>query len=345
ERHGFDYDNKEKIAQQLQTFRGEVEKYKDHPALLAWAVGNEVDLFYTNTNVWYAVNDIAAMIHEIDPNHPTVTVTAGYDTAETRLIIERAPHIDIYGINTYGDIGIVYDNIRTTKWDKPYIISEWGPNGHWEVQKTAWGVPVEQSSTEKAESYKQRYLQSIQRDTEKCIGSYVFLWGQKQETTSTWYGLFDETGAVSQAINELEKLWTGRTPKNSAPVMHALTLHNQVKGDTILLEANNTYFASVDVTDPDGDKLKFKWEVIFESQDIKSGGDAETKPASVKGLSMRKMGNEIRFRAPAAEGAYRLFFYAYDGQGNYAYQNIPFYVLPAVGDANYRFVEMKKQSL
>ena len=66
ERHGFDYDDKPKVQAQLEYFRKIVMEIKDHPALLLWGIGNEVDLFYTNTNVWKAVNDVAKMIHELD---------------------------------------------------------------------------------------------------------------------------------------------------------------------------------------------------------------------------------------------------------------------------------------
>ena len=45
-----------------------------------WAIGNEVDLFYNNFRVW-DVEEIAKMIKEIDPYHPTMTVTAGIDPA------------------------------------------------------------------------------------------------------------------------------------------------------------------------------------------------------------------------------------------------------------------------
>ncbi|MEY2999624.1 MAG: hypothetical protein RLZZ02_1433, partial [Bacteroidota bacterium] len=73
ERHGFDYDNAERVASQLEMFSQVIDQLKDHPALLAWSVGNEVDLNYSNTNVWYAVEDIAAMIQRKDPNHPVTT--------------------------------------------------------------------------------------------------------------------------------------------------------------------------------------------------------------------------------------------------------------------------------
>jgi Glycosyl hydrolases family 2, TIM barrel domain len=58
ERHGYDYNNTVKVQAQLEYFTSVVMKYKDHPALLMWGVGNEVDLAYSNTKVWDAVEDI-----------------------------------------------------------------------------------------------------------------------------------------------------------------------------------------------------------------------------------------------------------------------------------------------
>ena len=186
ERQGFDYDDAKSVKAQLERFREVVRTYKDHPAILLWGIGNENDLFYNDFKVWNAINDIAKMIHEEDPNHPTSTVTAGLDVAEVQLIKERAPHIDIYGINTYGGLIGIDQQLRSFGWDGPYIITEWGPDGHWEVPKTAWGASIEQTSREKANMYQKRYEKGIAADEEMCIGSYVFLWGQKQETTSTW---------------------------------------------------------------------------------------------------------------------------------------------------------------
>ena len=346
ERHGFDYDNEAKVKAQLDYFTEVVKTYKDHPALLLWGVGNEVDLFYSNTKVWNAIEDIAAMIHQIDPNHPTSTVTAGLDPAEVRLIMANAPSIDIYGINTYGDIGIVPDTIRSAGWQGPYIISEWGPNGHWEVSKTKWNAPVEQSSSEKAASYKARYNNYIAGDRVKCVGSYVFLWGQKQETTSTWYGLLSEDGRQSEAIDELIRAWTGKEPANRAPAIASASLNGQSKGADIILQPGQPCQALATVTDADGDQMKFIWEVVSESQDIKAGGDAESRPPSVKGLGMRKDSQQVSFRAPQSEGAYRLFLYVYDAANHYAYLNIPFYVLPDPSGEQYqKAIQLREQSL
>ena len=69
ERHGFDYDDPDAVAEQLAALREDVLRYRDHPALLLWIIGNELNHSYTNPAVWDAVNDVAEMIHELDPDH------------------------------------------------------------------------------------------------------------------------------------------------------------------------------------------------------------------------------------------------------------------------------------
>ena len=41
--------------------RGEVERFKDHPALLGWRIGNELNLSSSNPDVWNAVGEVAAI--------------------------------------------------------------------------------------------------------------------------------------------------------------------------------------------------------------------------------------------------------------------------------------------
>jgi hypothetical protein len=343
ERHGFDYDDQPKVKAQLEYFRKIVMEIKDHPALLFWGIGNEVDLFYTNTNVWKAVNDVAKMIHEVDPNHPTSTVTAGLDAAEVKLIMQDAPEIDIYCINTYGDISSVRNNLASFGWKGPYMITEWGPNGHWEVAKTRWGAPVEQSSAEKAVSYKERYEKEILATSNNCVGSYVFLWGFKQETTSTWYGLFTREGLRSEPIDELELFWSNAALKNSAPHLSSLTIDKKQASESIMLTAERMYEANALISDSNNDPLQARWQIVPESTDIKAGGDAESAPLPVGGLFKRKNVDSAQFRAPKTEGAYRLFYEVTDGHGKCAYGNIPFYVVPPkAGDQPARFVKFKQ---
>ncbi len=340
ERQGFDYNDSRAVAAQLAQFREVVRAVKDHPAILMWGVGNENDLFYTDFKVWDAINDIAEMIHEEDPNHPVMTVTAGLDVAEVQLIKRRAPAIDVYGINTYGELvggtralrsyGYEGPDIGTTLrragWEGPYVITEWGPDGHWEVPKTAWGVPIEQTSHEKAEMYRVRYERGIRADATHAIGSYVFLWGDKQETTPTWYGLFTPGGDETEVMDQLQHLWSGRWPANRAPVLTAFTANGADAFSSVYVEPRSVVTFEAAVSDPDGETLRYEWELLPESTDIRAGGDAETRPEAVRLNAVRRAGGMLVLRAPRTEGAYRMFVYAYDGNGNVATANFPFYV-------------------
>jgi hypothetical protein len=223
------------------------------------------------------------------------------------------------------------------------MITEWGPNGHWEVTKTRWGAPIEQTSAEKAVSYKERYENEILAASKNCIGSYVFLWGFKQETTSTWYGLFTRDGLRSEPIDDLENFWSGHEPLNKAPHLSSLLIDGKSATNSIMLTAENIYSSSAIIADPEFDPLLARWHIVPESTDIKAGGDAETAPTPIGGLFRSRSASNATFRAPKNEGAYRLFYEVTDGHGHCAYGNIPFYVVPpAAGEEPARFVKFKQ---
>ncbi|MEM1091493.1 MAG: glycoside hydrolase family 2 TIM barrel-domain containing protein [Pseudomonadota bacterium] len=328
ERQGFDYNDSEAVAAQLAKAREEVLKYKDHPALLAWIIGNEVNLEYKNPKVFDAVNDVSKMIHEVDPNHPTTTALAGFNQGLADAMNQRASDLDFISIQLYGDLVNLPKYLRQTKFQRPYVVSEWGAIGHWEMPSTFWKAPIEQNSSEKAGNYRMMHRKVIAYDSPLNMGSYVFLWGQKQERTSTWYGLFTETGESTEAVDVLEEAWTGKQPANRAPQLKSLRLNNRTAHNNPQLKVGQEYKAQVKAKDPDKDPLTYQWQVRYESNADQWGGDKEVIPPLVPGVVDGATGDRIMVKAPQRPGAYRLFVYAYDGQGNAAHANIPFLVRP-----------------
>lgn len=327
ERQGFDYTNEDAVKAQLEEFRRVVRKYKDHPAILLWGVGNEMDLEYSNFDVWKHLEDICQMIKEEDPNHPTMAVTAGLDVAEVKLINKYTPSLDILGVNTYGDISYLPKAIQMYGWTKPYIVAEWGPYGYWEVEKTNWGAAIEETSTEKAVTYG-KSLEAILSDKTNCLGSYVFLWGNKQEHTATWFNLFLESGEQTEVMDILIRAWSGKEPKNRAPNITDFKLAGKVATENITFSPGENATASVNSVDPDGDRLTYIWQIVPESTDKKSGGDAEIAPKPLRGIFRRNTRrlNQVNFEVPRKPGQYRLFIYIFDGNKNVATGNIPFLV-------------------
>ncbi len=326
ERHGFDYNNATAVAAQLQKIKGEVLKYKDNPAVLFWGIGNELNLDYTNPKVWDAVNDIAQMIHETDPNHPTSTVLAGVGKREVEYIKARCPAVDILSINTYAGLATLPKQVADAGWTGPYLVAEWGPTGHWEGPQTPWKASVEETSSQKAAVYKSRYEASVLQDRARCLGSYVFLWGQKQERTPTWYGLFTEDGQETEVMDVLQYEWSGHWPQNRAPHIASFTLDGKTATQAVTLKPGQPAAIQQTITDPDADMLFLRWELLPESTDLKQGGDREARPTP---LPLKVATDKLRqasFVAPSRPGAYRLFVYAEDKHGNVATGNIPFLV-------------------
>jgi hypothetical protein len=331
ERSGMNWDDEQMVSQQKERVLQIVRDVKDHPAVMFWAVGNELDWIPPgiphNPRLWQRLNDIAAEIRRIDPHHPVMTVvgTGSYE----RKIQEIAKHcadMDLLGINAYGDIGAVAGLTRK-HWPKPYVIAEWGPTGHWQVPKTAWRVPLEETSTEKALATYDRYTKVIQADTSHCLGSFVFLWAQKQETTHTWYGLFLD-GLPTESIDVMCYLWSGAWPPNRAPAVLALDIVGFGDRKQLYLQPDQSYEAQVTCYDCDYDALTFKWDIRPEVEIPKNSyaGGGEKPAVPIPELIADGQGAHIRFTTPKTEGAYRLFVQVHDGQGHVGYANVPFYV-------------------
>jgi hypothetical protein len=326
ERHGFNYGDTAAVKQQLEKLRDQVRKYKNYPALLIWGIGNELNLNYKNPKVWDAVNDIAKMIHEEDPNHLATTMLAGINKKEIDYIKERCPQLDLISVQVYGGLASVPQQLRTAGWEGPYMVTEWGPTGHWEGLQTSWKAPIEETSSEKASVYKSRYEYSIDRDKEKCLGSYVFLWGQKQERTPTWYGLFTEKGEESEVVDVMQFLWSGKWPQNQAPHIYSFQLDNKKVTDNIMLKPGESYEILATAFDPNNDKLAYRWELLEEATKLGEGGDREERPLAIDNAVADLKNGNARLKTPVKEGAYRLFVYITDGHNKVATANIPFYV-------------------
>ncbi|MEO1596528.1 MAG: glycoside hydrolase family 2 TIM barrel-domain containing protein [Pseudomonadota bacterium] len=320
ERHGFDYNDEALVAEQLEGVRETVLRYRDHPAVLLWGIGNEMEGFEAGDKprIWAAVNEAAALVKELDPHHPTMTVTADIGGERVRYVHEVASAIDIHGINSYGGSTSLPQRLAEAGATKPYIVTEFGPPGTWEAATTDWGAPFELTSTEKAAAYTRSYKLGILDNPGQALGGYVFVWSHKMEGTSTWFGMFLPDGARLAPVEAMATVWGGTLPENRAPTISNVTVNGEAS-----VAPGTELTAQVEVSDPDDDDVTVRWVLMPESGDYLTGGDLRAQPILVDDAIISSADGKVVVAMPEEPGGYRLFAYANDGAGNAATANIP----------------------
>jgi len=155
------------------TFIDYVKKYMNHNAILMWELGNEYNYhpewFNGDIKNWYEVmNNAAALIKDVDTNHP---VTTAHGDLPDELALEIATNVDVWGMNVYR-----WDNPETIykEWqevsDKPMYLSEAGADSFMKITKDGY----EQGENQQAQAdANENILDDVFANTD--IGSGVAL--------------------------------------------------------------------------------------------------------------------------------------------------------------------------
>ena len=298
----YDYNDPKFIKKQRKKVRSIVDKYKDHPALLAWGLGNEVELHVPDDMlkvIWNEMNTLAKIVKSSDGEHPIMTAVAGFDLEKINNIQSYYPECDILGVNAYGFAPKVGELLKEYGWDKPYMITEFGPMGPWEVSEiTNWGAVIEENSHEKAKRYLKAYFSAMNESPRYCLGAFPFYWSHKQETTSTWFGMYLKDGPRLEAVDVMSYGWNGKYPENRVPEIHSIESSAKLNS----VKPSSYHSAIIDVLDHENDPLKFRWVIMEESKVKSVGGDFEPTPRSFPRLILKNNGNNIKFKAPKKGG-------------------------------------------
>ena len=281
-----------------------------------------------NIEIFYDIfNTILEAIQTADPNHPVTTTLSRHQLRKSLLSIQwHSPNIDFISINIFGKLKDITKDLKTISWlwNQPYLISEWGINGPWEVPYTAWSAPIEPTSTKKAAQIKERYSRHIKNLSNNCLGNLVFYWGQKQETTHTWFSILDNKGAITEAVSALSACWNPKIKPVEVPQIEYMLLEKKGALDNCVFTPNTIKQAEIYYTHSDSTTID--WEIYPENWAYYLGAD-QTKPPKINGLITNNDKHTVTFRTPSKEGAYRIFASVYDAKGNVATTNTPFYVL------------------
>lgn len=322
---------KDKLRQEVRLL---AETFKDEPNILVWGLGNEID-HEEKANIgvaWKFVDELAQLIKSIDKRHLVATVIT-HNPRALDSIARYATHLDLVGINSYGAITKAAEMVDKSNYKGAYMITEWGPTGFWESPSTKWKAPIEQTSEEKRMVYEERYNNYI-LGSKRCLGSFVFLWGQKEERTPTWFSMFVENsveglplkGEKTPMVEAMERVWKGVQLKQTAPVVGKFTINHKAAIESVTVGAGKTFEGKIAVTDKEGDKLTYIWEILKEATILGSGGSYEPRPDRVGQVATT---DKNTYQTSIKEaGNYRLYVYVLDNTGFVSTANVPFQVTP-----------------
>nr|WP_296066463.1 discoidin domain-containing protein [uncultured Actinoplanes sp.] len=305
------------------TIVNQVNALKNNPGVLMWDVGNEVILTMQDhglsaaeveaRRVGYAkfVNQLAQAIHAADPNHP-VTSTDAY-TGAWPYYKQYSPDLDLLAVNSYGAIGNVYNDWVAGGYTKPYIVTEGGPAGEWEVPNDVNGVPAEPTDLQKRDGYTASW-NAINAHPTVALGATEFHYGLENDFGGVWLNTFTG-GWRRHGYYSLSKAYTGQNPANTPPEITAMSVPNQTS-----VPAGGTYTVSVTASDPQGDLIRYN---LMYSDKYAGGGTGLTN------VSFADNGNgSFTVRAPEKLGVWKVYVYAYDGQGNVGIEQKSIRVVP-----------------
>ncbi|MEU3527871.1 discoidin domain-containing protein [Streptomyces sp. NPDC038707] len=308
----------------LDEFPTWVRTYKDHPGVLMWDVGNESVLglqnCYSGTELERQrdaytafVNDIAKKIHAVDPDHPVTSTDAW--AGSWPYFKKNAPDLDLYAVNAYNAVCGLKSAWEQGGYSKPYIVTETGPAGEWEVPDDANGVPLEPADRAKADGYT-RAWGCVTGHKGVALGATMFHYGTEYDFGGIWFNLLP-AGEKRLSYYAVKRAYGGDTTHdNTPPVLTDLT----VEGDAGAVPAGRDLTLSVRATDPDGDPVTY--EVLDSSAYLDQNRNLTSLPFTDLG------GGRLKVTAPDRPGVWKVYVKAKDGHGNVGVETRSVRVVP-----------------
>ncbi|NEB80403.1 hypothetical protein G3I40_35115 [Streptomyces sp. SID14478] len=310
--------------QMLDEFPKWVDTYKDNPGVLMWNVGNESVLGLQNCysgdelekqrDAYTSfVNDITKKIHSVDPNHPVTSTDAW--VGAWPYYKKNAPDLDLYAVNSYNAVCDVKSAWEQGGYTKPYIVTETGPAGEWEVPDDANGVPQEPTDQAKAEGYTKAWG-CITGHKGVALGATMFHYGTEYDFGGIWFNLLP-AGEKRLSYYAVKRAYGGNTSgDNTPPVISQMDIEGGASG----VPAGRDLIVSTKATDPDGDPLTY--QVLSNSNYIDQ--NKQLVPMQTTDLG----GGRLKVTAPDKPGVWKIYVKATDGKGNVGVETRSVRVVP-----------------
>ena len=175
------------------------------------------------------------------------------------------------------------------------------------------GVPDEPTDLEKRAGYTASW-NAILAHSGVALGATEFHYGLENDFGGVWLNV--TTGGWRRlGYHALRQAYTGAVAANTPPEITSMTIGSQTA-----MPAGGTFTVNVAASDPQGDLVRYN--LMFSDKHV-------TANRAFTNVTFTQTGNgQFTVRAPEALGVWKVYVYAYDGQGNVGIEQRSFRVVP-----------------
>ena len=314
------YKDKSAVEEYFHEVENNVRKWKDHPAVLMWSIGNECwgqlkhhfqkpYLIKVRQQYILMLEKMTRLIHEIDSLHPVITCLEHEESQLPSELIDLrrfAPSLDAIGINSYyeGQISKLDSVFFANDTTRPYLVSEFGPNGYWNdhYNNMKYGRLIEQNSLEKANWYVYQWRNFVLLNRGKTLGGIAYCWKDRLEGTLTWFGITDFENRLKPAYWALRNEWGEDDIRNE--------IYNE-DFSVVSIRKNNYMVYTLSAKKQ---HMKVKWEV-FQNEFLEPYDE----------IFFSEKGDFLFVKMPISNKNLRVFAYVSDENNNVITCSVPVY--------------------
>lgn len=202
----------------LERIQAIVPQYKNHPAILMWAIGNEWNInlyhhkFSTLREAAVATEAAVRLIKGLDPNHPVASIFGeiiikGVQVPTPEIVNQLAPSVDVWGLNIYrGDnFGDLFDYWRSFS-TKPIFFSEFGTDS---IYSESWWPVKGREDLEMQKKFNGALWKHLSKNLSACDPKKPALGGTVFEWQDEWWKVKPSDGGShdGQELNGFPTPW------------------------------------------------------------------------------------------------------------------------------------------
>jgi hypothetical protein len=197
---GLDLNDPAVRSQQIANFRQMVAAHKNHPAILMWMIGNELNApwMYGNSDALFSlINEMALAAHQEEgaSYHPVTTPLADVNLISTISQRDSAmTNLDVWSVQVYrgNTFGTLFDDYAAAS-SKPLLISEYGIDAYDDQAQAEYELVGAPRQAE----YAADLWEEIEAHTSVCSGGSIMAYSDEW-----WKGKYGQNDATHTTCPE-----------------------------------------------------------------------------------------------------------------------------------------------